>query len=92
MRRGHAARKFYGVMTVAMLAGLALDYAGFNAIRLLFVTAVINGVLAPPLVLLVVLLTRSRDVMGDAVNPRLLTWRGWATFVAMTGAVLGLLL
>lgn len=30
--------------------------------------------------------------MGDAVNSRLLTWMGWATFVTMTGAALGLLL
>ncbi len=86
------ARKFYGVMVAAMCLGLVLDSAGFNAIRLLFVTAVINGVLAPPLVLLIVLLTRDRDVMGDAVNPPLLTWLGWATFATMTAAALGLLL
>lgn len=90
--RPRRARKFYGVMAVAMLVGLALDYAGFNAIRLLFVTAVINGVLAPPLVLLIVLLTRNREVMGDAVNSRLLTWLGWATFFTMTGSAFGLLL
>ena len=90
--RPRRARKFYGVMAVAMLVGLALNYAGFNAIRLLFVTAVINGVLAPPLVLLIVLLTRNRDVMGEAVNSRLLTWLGWATFITMTASALGLLL
>lgn len=37
--------------------------------RLLFTTAVINGVLAPPLILIVVMLTSDRTVMGDAVNP-----------------------
>lgn len=86
------ARKFYGVMVVAMFLGMALDYAGFNAIRLLFVTAVINGVLAPPLVLLIVLLTANRDVMGEAANSRWLTGLGWATFITMTVAALGLLL
>src|SRR5437867_11698258 len=43
------ARKFYAVVAVAMILGLALDYAGFNAVAMLFWTAVINGVLAPPL-------------------------------------------
>ena len=55
----------------------ALNYAGLNAIKLLFTTAVINGVLAPPLILIVLLLTRDRTVMGDAVNSPLVTsWAG----------------
>jgi len=72
--------------------GLTLDFAGFNAIRLLFIAAVINGILAPPLVLIVVLLTSDRRVMGDAVNPQLLSWLGWATFSTMTAAACGLVI
>jgi NRAMP (natural resistance-associated macrophage protein)-like metal ion transporter len=90
--RPGGARKFYGVMAVAMLIGLALDYVGFNAIRLLFMTAVINGVLAPPLVLLIVLLTRNGDVMGGAANSPALTGLGWVTFITMTAAACGLVL
>jgi NRAMP (natural resistance-associated macrophage protein)-like metal ion transporter len=86
------ARKFYSVMIVAMCLGLALDYAGFNAIRLLFVTAIINGVLAPPLILIIVLLTSDPEVMGDAVNPPSLRGLGWATFTVMTASAFGLLL
>jgi Mn2+/Fe2+ NRAMP family transporter len=51
---------------------------------------VINGVLAPPLILLTVLLTNDSKVMGPHVNPPLLRWLGWATFVAMTVAAVGL--
>jgi Mn2+/Fe2+ NRAMP family transporter len=72
--------------------GLALDYLGLNAIKLLFTTAVINGVLAPPLILIVVLLTRDPAVMGKAVNSRMLDALGWITFVVMVGATIGLLL
>jgi len=86
------ARKFYVVIAVSVVTGLMLDYFHFDAIRLLFATAVINGVLAPPLVLIVVLLTRNRAVMGDAVNPAWLDALGWITFVVMVGAALGLLL
>jgi Mn2+/Fe2+ NRAMP family transporter len=89
-RRPHQARKFYLVLTVAMGLGIALNYAGLNAIALLFTTAVINGVLAPPLILIVLLLTSDRSVMGYAVNPRPLAVLGWITFAVMIVAALGL--
>ena len=52
--------------------------------------AVVNGVLAPPLILIVLLLTRDRKVMGDAVNSPLLACLGWLTFGVMMIAALGL--
>jgi Mn2+/Fe2+ NRAMP family transporter len=89
-RPPHRAKKFYVVLTVAMALGIALNYFGLNAIKLLFTTAVINGVLAPPLILIVLLLTRDRTVMGDAVNSRTLGFLGWLTFVIMVASALGL--
>jgi len=86
------ARGFYVVLGFAMLIGWVLNYAGWNAIRMLFVTAVINGVLAPPLILIVVLLTRDRKVMGDAVSTHALDLLGWIAFIVMLGAALGLLM
>jgi len=85
------AKKFYFVLAVAMALGIALNYAGLNAIRLLFTTAVINGVLAPPLILIVLLLTGDRTVMGGAVNSRTLAFVGWLAFAVMVVAALGLL-
>ena len=90
-RRPGEAKKFYIVLAVAMALGIALNFAGFNAIKLLFTTAVINGVLAPPLILIVVLLTSDRTVMGDAVNSRLLSGLGWLAFAVMVVAAFGLL-
>jgi Mn2+/Fe2+ NRAMP family transporter len=55
----------YIVLALAMALGIALTYVGLIAIKLLFTTAVINGVLAPPLILIVLLLTRDQTVMGD---------------------------
>jgi Mn2+/Fe2+ NRAMP family transporter len=76
-----SARKFYAVMAVAMVLGLALNYLGFNTVKLLFwAAAVINGLLAPPLILLVILLTSNHKVMGKRVNPPLPRYLGWATF------------
>jgi Mn2+/Fe2+ NRAMP family transporter len=70
------APKFYAVMAVAMTLGLVLNYLGFNAVKMLFWSAVINGLLAPPLILLVILLTSSQKV----------------TFGVMTAAAVGMII
>jgi NRAMP (natural resistance-associated macrophage protein)-like metal ion transporter len=90
--RPKKARAFYGVMGTAMAIGLALNYVGLNAVKMLFWSAVINGLLAPPLILLVILLTSSRKVMGKHVNSPVLRYLGWATFLVMTAAAAGMLL
>lgn len=81
--RPRLARKFYAVVAVSVVLGLGLDYAGFNAVKMLFWSAVVNGMLAPPLIVLVVLLTSSSKVMGKRVIPPLLKWLGWATATIM---------
>jgi NRAMP (natural resistance-associated macrophage protein)-like metal ion transporter len=90
--RPKKARAFYGVMAVAMVLGFTLNYIGLNAVKMLFWSAVINGLLAPPLILLVILLTSSRKVMGERVNSLVLRYLGWATFAVMTAAAAGMLI
>ena len=89
-RRPRRAKKFYLVLAISVVLGIALNYAGLDAIKLLFTTAVINGVLAPPLILIVLLLTTDPSVMGTAVNSRTVTVLGWVTFAVMVVAALGL--
>ena len=88
--RPRLAKKFYAIVACSMILGLTLDYAGFNAVKMLFWSAVLNGVLAPPLIVLVVLLTSSRKVMGDCVNPPVLKWLGWATAAVMAIAAVAM--
>ncbi|MEW6131235.1 MAG: divalent metal cation transporter [Acidobacteriota bacterium] len=85
------AKKFYAVLTVAVLFGLALNYFEVNAVKMLFFAAVINGMLAPPLVILVTMLTSDKKIMGDKLNPPILKWLGWATAVIMTTAAIAML-
>ena len=82
------AHGFYAVIAVAMALGLGLDYAGLNAVKMLFWSAVLNGALAPPLLILVVLLTSRADVMGEHRNGALLRWLGWTCAGAMLIATL----
>jgi len=91
-KKPRGARRFYAVLAMAMIGGLAIDFVGLDAVKMLFWSAVINGALAPPLILLVVLLTSNRRVMGGRVNSPLLRLSGWLTFVVMTAATLGMLL
>jgi NRAMP (natural resistance-associated macrophage protein)-like metal ion transporter len=86
------ARRFYGVMAVAMVLGLGLDYAGIDAVKMLFWSAVANGVLAPPLIVLIVLLTSDPQVMGDRVSPRWLRYMGWLVAAVMTAAAVAMFL
>jgi NRAMP (natural resistance-associated macrophage protein)-like metal ion transporter len=64
----HDARNFYGVIAIAMLIGMAMNFAHFNAVRLLFWTAVINGLLAPPLIIILLFVCNNPKVMGDHRN------------------------
>ena len=81
--RPRLARKFYGVLAAAVLLGLSLEFFRVNAVRMLFLAAVVNGVLAPPLVAIVTMLSSDRSVMGDRVSPPILKWLGWVTVGVM---------
>jgi Mn2+/Fe2+ NRAMP family transporter len=76
----------YTVLTVSLLLGMALNFFGFSVVGMLFWSAVLNGVLAPPLIVLVILLSSNREVMGQHVASPLLRWVGWLTAALMTAA------
>jgi NRAMP (natural resistance-associated macrophage protein)-like metal ion transporter len=84
------ARYFYGVIAAAMTVGLVLDFVGIDAVKMLFWSAVLNGLLAPPLILLIVLLTSDRKVMGDRVNSTMQRIIGWASFGLMAAAAIAM--
>jgi NRAMP (natural resistance-associated macrophage protein)-like metal ion transporter len=90
-KKFHSARRFYGVIAVSVLVGLALNCAGLDAVKMLFWSAILNGILAPPLVVLVVLLTSDKKVMGKRVNAPAAQVLGWTCAAVMSAAALALL-
>ena len=86
------APKFYAVLAIAVALGLTLDYAGFNSVRMLFWSAVLNGLLAPPLIVLVVLLTGDKTVMRDRLSSRATRTLGWICAAVMCACAAGLFL
>jgi len=64
------------VIALSLVVGLCLKLAGFSAVSMLFWSAVLNGALAPPSILLLLLPTRKENVMREHRNPRLLSALG----------------
>jgi len=64
-RRVRQARAFYLVIAISILVGVAMDFIGVSPIRALYLAAILNGVAAPPLLVLIALLARSKDVLGQ---------------------------
>jgi Mn2+/Fe2+ NRAMP family transporter len=91
-KKPRGARRFYTVLAAAMVGGLAINFAGLDAVKMLFWSAVLNGALAPPLILLVVLLTSNKRVMGERVNSSVLRILGWITFALMSAATVAMVL
>jgi Mn2+/Fe2+ NRAMP family transporter len=58
--------------------------------KALFWAAVLNGILAPPLLIIIMLVSRNRKIMGVRTNGRVLNTLGWTTVVLMGAAAVGL--
>jgi Mn2+/Fe2+ NRAMP family transporter len=84
------AMQFYSVIAIAMLVGTALSIIHVNAIRLLIWSAVINGVLAPPLVLIILVVCNNRTIMGSHRNGRALNVLGAVAGLLMTASAVAL--
>ena len=64
------ARKFYAVIAVAMLVGLVMNFVGVDPIRALYFAAILNGVAAPPLILLMLILSNHEPTCGKWTGRR----------------------
>jgi len=89
-RKARDARGFYAVIIAGTAVGMLFNFLGINPIDALFWTAVLNGFLAPPLLVLVMLVANNRGVMGSRTNGRWLNLLGWGTTIVMFAAAIGL--
>jgi Mn2+/Fe2+ NRAMP family transporter len=84
------APQFYAVIAVATAIGMAINFLGINPIEALVATAILNGLLAPVILVLIMRVSGERAVMGERVNSRLLGAAGWATTIIMAIAAVAL--
>jgi NRAMP (natural resistance-associated macrophage protein)-like metal ion transporter len=84
------AKEFYIILAASTIGGLLINFIGINPMDALFWTAVINGFLAPPLLVVIMLIANNRAIMGDRVNGLGTNALGWATAGLMFAAAVGL--
>ena len=85
------AKLFYGTIAAVTVLAAALNFLGFNPMRALVWSGIVQGFSVPPLLLLMMLMTNDRAVMGDRVNGRLTNVLGWITTAVTFAASLCLL-
>lgn len=85
-RKATNARGFYGVIAVSVLAGLGIQYLPISPMKALFWSAVINGVVAVPLMAVIILLVSKKSVMGAYVASRPIVILGWIATLVMGAA------
>lgn len=82
------AHAFYGIIIISMLAGLGFNFLGIDPIKALIIAAFVNGLVAPIILALIVIMSSNKNVMGKWTNRRSTTYFGWLITAVM--AVVGI--
>jgi Mn2+/Fe2+ NRAMP family transporter len=89
-RKPKEAIAFYSVLALSGLCGIGLNFSSIDPIKALYWSAVVNGVLAAPVMVLLMVLVRRPNVMGKLVVTGPLYWLGWAATAAMALCIVGM--
>lgn len=84
------APQFYGVIALATVIGIGMSFAGVSEIRALYVAAIVNGVVAPVLLVVIMLAAHDREVLGEHRPGRVTLALGWVTTAVMALAALAM--
>lgn len=84
------AKSFYAIIATATLLGVGLNFSGIDPIKALFWSAVLNGIVAVPLMVVMMLMTARPRIMGRFTLPRGLAVMGWLATAVMAAIVIGM--
>lgn len=84
------AHGFYGVIIIATLIGFLINFVGIDPIKALVYTAVINGVVAVPLIFIIILIAKNEKIMGKYKSGLLSNILVWLTFICMGAAAIAM--
>jgi NRAMP (natural resistance-associated macrophage protein)-like metal ion transporter len=90
-RKFNDAKGFYGVIIIATLIGLLINFIGINPIKALVFTAVFNGIAAVPLLYLIARINSNKEILGDKRGSAWSRFFVWLTFIVMTLSGIALL-
>ncbi len=80
------AKLFYAAITLFTLAAMALNFIGIHPMRALVFAGIVQGFSTPPLMLLIMVMTNRRSIMGDKVNGKWINSLGWITTAVIFAA------
>jgi len=83
--------EFYGIIAVATIGGVVLNFTHLNPMRALIWTAEINGVIAVPIMAIMMLLASRTDLMGEFVIRPRLRLLGWSATGVMAATIVAML-
>lgn len=89
-RKFNKAKGFYGIIIVATLVGLLMNFVGLDPIKALIFTAVFNGVAAVPLIFLIARINGNKEILGKYKGKILSKTLVWITFIVMSCSALGM--
>ncbi len=90
-RRPKEAQAFYATLVIATLVGMILNFVPIDPIKALFWSAVLNGVAAVPVMVIIMLVSARKDIMGNFIVQGWLKWLGWTATLLMAGVVMAML-
>jgi NRAMP (natural resistance-associated macrophage protein)-like metal ion transporter len=91
-KKPKGAKQFYAIIVASTLMGMMVNFIGINPMKALFWTAVINGFLAPPLLVMIMLIANNKAIMHKRVNGTWSNILGLITTLVMFAAAIGLVL
>ena len=86
-RKPRKAKTFYSVIVAATLVGAMINFTPINSIQALYWSAVINGIVAVPVMVMMMLMTQKQEIMGLFKVKGILKWLGWFATTLMATAV-----
>ncbi|MGN6394458.1 MAG: NRAMP family divalent metal transporter [Mucilaginibacter sp.] len=90
-KKFYQARPFYGVIIISLVIGVLLNLIGVNPVQGLLYAAMLYGLTAPVIILVVLHISNNPAVMGDEINGRWSNILGWLTFLLMAAAAVTML-
>lgn len=90
-KKFHQAKAFYSITIISLLLGLLMNYVGISPVQALLWSAILYGITAPVLILIILNIANNKEVMGEFTNNNKSNFLGYTAFTLMSVAVLTLI-
>ncbi|HLD40214.1 MAG TPA: Nramp family divalent metal transporter [Candidatus Nanoarchaeia archaeon] len=91
-RKFKQAHGFYGVITLATIVGLIINFTTIPPFKILYYTAILNGLVAPPLLVMIMLISNNKKILGDYTNKKMSNILGWGITGIMSLCAIALII